>query len=279
MPRAALPIVCLLGLFALGGAGCLKEVPGTSHNLLRPARMSPDAVGLDILFARVAPAQASQLEKTLWSEVDEQTLSAEVRRTLQTNGIRAGVVGAPIPPVLAELLELRKGEIKKPAGEGDKVDHDPQVTRRFLELRSGKRGEIQTSSLRDQMTVLLPRNGELLGQTFEKAQGLFAVKAAHARDGRIRVELIPEIQHGEAVGRFQPTQDGMFVMDSRRQNSVYDDLRLEVQLAPGELLVLTAIPERPGSLGAHLFAHESAGEKSQKLLVVRVALQSGEGDL
>lgn len=264
--------LCLLG-------GCIRELQAPTAKILRPARMSPDAVGLDILFARVDQSRAENLERDLWPEIDEQFLSPELRQRLRLNGLRAGVVGSPWPAALESLLEIDKETVPQKLGLGAKVDPDPQVNRRFLELRSGKRGEIQASSIVDVMTVLLPRGEQLVGRTFEKGQGILAIKAEPTADGRLRLELTPEIQHGEAVGRFQPTQDGMFVVDSKRKTDTYGELRMEIVLSPGELLVLSSVLGRPGSVGDHFFSKGAEGQREHRILVIRVASRSGEGDL
>ena len=43
------------------------------------------------------------------------------------------------------------------------------------------------------------------------------------------------------------------------------------------MLVLTCLPDRPGSLGHRFFTHECAGQAEQKLLVIRLSQTQHDG--
>jgi hypothetical protein len=94
-------------------------------------------------------------------------------------------------------------------------------------------------------------------------------------DGRTRLQLTPEVEHGELKNRWVPV-DGALMNQVGKSRQVYDQLRLELQLAAGQTLVLGAMPE-PGGLGQHFFTlHDPTPRRT--LLLVRVA-QTQQDDL
>jgi len=71
------------------------------------------------------------------------------------------------------------------------------VVRRHLQLQAGKRGDITASGVYPQLPILTCESGQVCGQTYNDAQGVFAVKSLPQPDGRVRLELVPELQHDQ----------------------------------------------------------------------------------
>ena len=279
MPSFSARIV-LVCLAILSAPGCVQVEPVAKSLLAKPA-LPAGSVVLDIFFVRAA-MDDPLANDTLWQEIDEQHFSAKRRRRLQQNGFRVGVVGGQIPIPLSELLELSG----KPAATADlggearaaNLASDPRVMRRHLQIRAGVRGEIIASGLHDELPVLLRSDsGGIGGQTYRKAQAVLAVRAFPEPDGRVRLDMTPEVHYGEVCQRIVPGQ-GTFRLDAGRRRRVFDELGLEATLLPGQMLVLAALPERPGSLGHHFFTESQFGPLEQKLLVVRLS-QTQHDDL
>ena len=74
-------------------------------------------------------------------------------------------------------------------------------------------------------------------------------------DGRVRLELVPELHHGQPRQRWIGEQ-GVLRLDASRPKRTFDDLALSAELAPGAMLVLSSLPNRPGSLGHHFFTEK-----------------------
>ncbi len=240
--------------------------------------MSADSVVLEILRVNV-PCDDPAIGPLLWEEIDEQHFPADLRRKLQRNGFRVGLVGSPIPETLSRLLELTDNP--PPTGEAveiDLADMDCQakVQRRRIQIRAGRRAEIITSGVREELSVLLCDSGELNGQTYTKAQTLLSVKAFPNDDGRVRLELLPELYHDESRQRWVGGQ-GTLRLQAGRPSRTFDQLGVSAVLSPGTMLLITAAPDRPGSLGHHFFT-ESETAPQQKLLVIRLA-QTQHDDL
>ena len=241
---------------------------------LAPPQMSSDSVVLEMFFVRF-PFGNVTANDDLWAEVDEQQFPAELRRRLAQNGFRVGLVEGQMPCELSKLLELNRQvesveEVEKIEGAKiDQFDEQPRVVRRHLQVRPGQRSEIIASGIYDQLPVLLCCSGQLSGQTYNQAQGLFQVVPQVRPDGRVRLELVPELHHDQPRQRWAGGQ-GILRLDTSRPKQVYEDMTMTADLSPGGMLILGSLPNRPGSLGHHFFT-ESNGRIEQKMLVIRLA--------
>jgi len=106
---------------------------------------------------------------------------------------------------------------------------------------------------------------------------VFVIRARPERDGRVRIRLVPEVQHGENKLRYVGTQ-GVLRIEPGRTKRAFDDLAVEAVLAPGHMLLLGTLLDPPGSLGRRFFTQNVDGQVQQKLLVIRLA-QTQHDDL
>src|SRR5690606_27801493 len=92
----------------------------------------------------------------------------------------------------------------------------------------------------------------------------------------VRVEIIPEIHHGSPRQQVVPGE-GTFQLITARDREVFEDLRMELTLAPGQTLVLTCTSDQKG-LGENFFVEPERGDGQKTLLRIRL-LQTQRGDL
>jgi hypothetical protein len=274
----------LLVLFALGGSGCALYNPvvnPVTGKILQPQLMPPGSVAVEV-FSICLPPDNPELAARVWEEVDEQDFPVEVRRRLEKNGFRMGILAGQIPPALSQLLEL-KG---KPGAGGDvqrvnvaELATPARVTIQHMQTQAGQRYEIAASSVLDKMPVLAAEAGEIHGLTYEQAQGIFAMHVTPQPDGRVELELTPEVHHGQAK-QHRVGDQAFFRWEIGRPKRAFDDLKLTATLGPGAMLLLSSRPNRQGSLG-HYFFQESNGQDDrfdQKLVLVRIC-QTQHNDL
>ena len=228
--------------------------------------MSPDSVVLEITFVRL-PADAGEFETAFWSEVDEQSLPAELRRRFAANGLRCGLLGSQLPAPLRRLVDAA-GDGKTNAETPAALD-ESGVQQRTLHNRAGKRGEIVASGTQDKMVVLTQDEGRARGKTYSQAQGMFAVKTFPQGDGRVKLELTPELHYGQARTKYVPGQEGAFQLETSREQEVFERLRLEQTLAPGQTLVLAS--QGDIGLGGQFFTEKVSGGVQRKLVLVRLS--------
>lgn len=271
-PRFALPVLVAAALWG----GCANPIkPGKSP--LAATQLSSDTSVFDVLFVRYPPDD-EQINHQLWDEIDEQQLPAELRSRLAQNGIRAGVIGGQLPLPLSKLLDLKEKPQVAGATQVKAADlgGPARVERRHMPLRAGQPGQVVASGVYEELPVLIRGKGELCGQTYRQAQAILAVTAHPENDGRVRIDLVPEIHHDQPRQQWIGEQ-GVLRLDTGRPRHAFDDLAIAATLKPGDTLVLSCLPERPGSLGHHFFTEK--GEQScQKLVLIRLA-QTQHNDL
>lgn len=273
-----LMLILLLGTIAatLLTIGCKPfEKHKSGLTPLKALRMTPTSVGLDMFFVRF-PFGDEEINGPFWDEIDEQKVAPKLRQALAENGFRTGVISGPLPTRLSKLLQLkdktqvdRLNENSTPIEDLQKA---PTVSRRHLELRSGRRGEIMAQEVQPELPIIVrDSNGKVSGESLYNAQPTFAIFTTNLPDGRVRLNLIPEIQHGNERRKFTGGRNGMFKLDIGRERKSYEDLQIETELILGDFLILSNIPIREGSLGNHFFTETNSDGRCQKLLIIRLS--------
>lgn len=263
-----------IGFALLTVAGCQSiGDPGelTSDSLLKAAASSPDAVTLDIYWARTDAADEAFAD-ALWQSVEEDRIPVEVRVALAEDGLRAGVVGGAPTDELARLLNPEGRELHAEEETPNTLSTEPaKVTRRLKQLRPGKRLELQAADTVRNYTLLRGKSGSLVGQTFPDAQGIYGVEVVGSTGDRVSLEVSPELHFGQPRMKYIPSGPGMVVQQLARDSEVFDELRTRVELAPGEMLVLTSLPRCGHRLGGLLHREDDDAPGEQKYLLIRVS--------
>jgi hypothetical protein len=188
--------------------------------------------------------------------------------------LRCGIISGPLPLKIEQLLDLKEKPTET-EGSPQAIDVEQPVARqRQLRIRPGKRAEIIAMGEGERVgeLSLLLRNdaGQVSGRTFTNVKGIFAAKAFPQGDGGVRLELTPELEHGAPQKRFVPGE-GMFRVEFGPPHEVLDQLRIAADLSPGQMLALTAIPARVGSLGYRYFTESQGDATVQKMIIIRLA--------
>lgn len=236
--------------------------------------MSPQSVVLDIFFLRIPANEAARAE-AVWRQADEQRFPREVRDRWGWAGFRFGLVSGQIPPELAELMRLSDEASplvfqETEGSDAESLTEGDAPVRRHIQTRLGNRVEVIASEIYDELPFFRREKGKLLGCSVERAQGMFALTCSADHDGRIRLRLVPEIHHGEP--RLQPIGgQGVLRLESRRDRQILEELACEVAISPGDMLVVSCLPDRRGSLGDYFLTTARSGKREQKLLVIRLS--------
>jgi len=243
---------------------------------LRPIRSSPDSVAVEIFWARY-PWSDGEISNASWQEIDETPIPVDVRRRLATNGFRVGVVGSILPVPLARALQLNgeSGTRDSPADNlvQNQVDllGERMVRRRRLQLKSGRRAEIQASELIHEVPLLMAMDGELGGRTYADAQAIFAIDVIPQPDQSVELRLVPELHYGPQKLRYEGGEDGILRQEAKRDRKVFKELEITASLSPGEMLVMMGRPDARGKLGDYFHSVDVAAGHQQKLIVIRLA--------
>ena len=251
--------------------GCAQWVKTTTNEVssLPSPPLPADSVVLEVAFARLPLADANACE-AIWQQTDEQAFSTDLRREWAANGMRCGILGSQLPPKLREVLDQNADSLVEQAeavldapGEASRGD-------RRIQCRSGRRAKIYASKTFDHLALLAQEGGTVRGWQLSKAQCLLGLKAYPLGDGRARLNLVPEVEHGELrtqyVGR-----EGAVMPQLGRERVVFDALSLEATLSPGHVLMISTTPEAKG-LGQHFFVEQTGTGQVRSLLLVRLAV-------
>lgn len=262
------------------GAGCAK-LPSHAKHALGGAR-PPGGIALELFFVRYRAGDAS-VNMPLWSSVDDQQLPVDLRRRLAANGFLVGTVAAQPPPVIERLLNLDEHAALSDAPPVIDPSRPSKVKHRLLEIyRQEAPSKIVLKGDKEplpELTVFYSDEVErsVRGWTFENAKGVFVTKVEPQTDGRVTLQLTPEIEHGEPRQEVL-ARDGGYTMNFVAPHQTFDDLRLSVTLSPGEMLVVGCRDDRLASLGYQLFTHRGEESLDQVLLLVRLA-HAGSSEL
>jgi len=269
MSRSTRRRFLVMAALLAGAGGCAAwHTQPQEPSQLPPARMSPDSVVLEMAFVRLPVSDAAAYD-AIWSEVDEQHFDPQLRRQLAANGLRIGVLGQQLPTELRTALEAAATQTEE-RGE-DVGTSDTEVDRgpRRRACRHGSRHKIVVSKTHASLAFLTQEDGAVRGNVLENAQCLLALKPYPQGDGRVRLDLTPEVEHGELKTKWAE-QAGSLMQRIGRDRLVLDRLRFVATLSAGQVLVVSTTPDIKG-VGEHFFSETAAGRVERTLLLVRLA--------
>lgn len=255
---------------ALAAGGCLVAGGRPDPDATAAAKVTLGGAGdsapvnrtipLEVSFVRCDP-QDEVLGEELWQHVDEQSLSADLRRRLAANGLRVGVVGSHLPPQIAARFTANPAD----AAVGP-LATDAAVSRRLVRLLPGRRGEIMTASGIKELVLLEQTGGQVRGGTYRDASPLFALEARPAANGCVHVEVTPEIRHGP-IEKSWVGEDGMFRLEAGQRRHALDELRFSVTLPREGMLLVGCGGDGTATAGDCLLRDGGAG--SVRVLAIR----------
>jgi hypothetical protein len=271
--------ISLLAILAVSGCAPINPNSTTKSAQLPPVRLAPDAVVLDIAFVSLPVGDTDQYA-AIWEAADEQPLPPELRKSLDTNGLRVGILGQRLPSELQKLLDTNP-KLAESLTKGDVSELELDGGRQHLPVRAGHRAIVKASAVYPNLPVLISEDGRLRGQQLTEARCIFSLKSYPQGDGRTKLVLTPEIEHGEAKTRWVGSE-GMMIQQTGQEKLVLDRLRFEAMLRPGETLLVGPTAESKG-LGEYFFSpstgSNTGGKNVQRRLVVLRYSQSQFDDL
>lgn len=259
---------------SVGSVGCQSIITPqwsledeVNKTVLSAPQLAPDAVILEVAFIRV-PSNTNGSDSTFWPDVDETHLSADIRKRLSQNGIRCGLIAGSLPDSLNELINGDANTVDLEAMTGGlKLNLENRNQR--LQFRAGQAGQIVMSkSVKENITVITSDSQYAAAERFNQAQCQFQIKTYPQGDGRVRIELTPQIHHGDPRAEFTG-QDGAWLLKTQRAVKQYDTVPIEAMISPGESLLLSADAHNKG-LGRQFFVINDDDEKTNHLLLMRL---------
>ena len=226
-------------------------------------RLSPDTISVEKVMLKI-PAGDTEFNRQLWEEADEEMFSFALRKELQANGIRSGVVGVQLPPRLLDALAEAA-----PAGQADVSGASTVSPTVRMRCRRGDRKELVVSPEINELAVLCSQQGKACGHLLQGAQSVLALKAYPQGDRSARLSFLPEIHHGQARQK-SVVSNGAIQLQMKREKMAFTNLECEANLVPGQTLIITSDAE-PRALGQAFFGEEIDGRSYQKVMLLRIA--------
>jgi hypothetical protein len=212
---------------------------GVTARLIAPKRCRVSIATLS------RPAKEPALNGILWGVADENAVPFELRRVLESNGLRVGLIRGSLP---AEVQAIMNAPPPRPRAEVVEIDQ-PDGEPTYIEL-AGSKGP---------MSLLVSRDGHAIGKDYEDAKGALRVTATRDDAGGVRVKVVPEIHHGPVrdaygaapvTGPFQPQE---FLRKRGQAEESFRDLSTNIALQPGQILALGGAGDGAHGLGGFLF--------------------------
>ena len=268
---------CALAVFWLsvwiaGFCGCAKWTKDSEElvhrSQLPPAPKSPDLVEVDTVIVRFSEEESIKLPK-IWMQSDESFLDIELRRQLDTNGLRAGILYGEIPVEIREQLE-RSANSSASALEEAGLAADADTRMRKLRCFAGKRKDVNIRrQVNEVLHVLTKFDGNVSGQSMEGANAIFDMRVVPDTSGAAEIKLVPEIQYGQARQSFVSSEFGVRP-EMKREQQRWEQLAISARLRPGQVLMIGSVqPTR--SIGEAFFTTNTAEQtREHTLLLIRL---------
>lgn len=204
----------------------------------------------------------------MWRKADEAAIDSAQRKTLDANGIRVGVLRGELPSVLQKQLDLSVQRKAEDMSEASGLGSDAEARMRLIRCRAGRRKELVIRrDIGRPLSVITSIEGLIAGQTFyEQATTLFALTPFPNPDATARIELIPEVQYGQAQNRFTTTDFGVR-QEAKRPTKIWKSLKVAATLNKGDVLVVAAT-QPPKSLGGAFFVSETLQQTEENLVLL-----------
>jgi hypothetical protein len=216
-----------------------------NSNSDRPGRVfEPKYCKLDTAIVS-RPVGEHVVDASVWEVADQQSIPTEARQILESNGIRIGIITGNLPSEINEAF--------KPA--------PPLVETQWVHIAipEGERTPIVVGSKTESAALLLNHRGKVDGRDYQDAEGRIIVSPSHSGSKSVSIRLVPEIHHGESRRTIAPLQaNGLFapqefsIKDGQKED-VLREMTVNVELLPGQTLVLGCRHQQTRSLGTFLF--------------------------
>jgi hypothetical protein len=231
--------------------------------------MAPDTVVVEALFVRL-PEDSDRAQLEAFANMEESFIDIELRRELDRNGIRAGIILGEIPKQVQHWLAYAEARKKSDLMEQVDLNSDVSTLLQRLQCRAGKRKVIDVHPEKATSLSVFYHDGSPKGKTYESPAFQFALTTLPNGDGTANVRLVPEIQYGPPALTFVP-RDFAIRKESRRRQDHWDNLALEAKLQMGQILVVGGTSD-PRGLGEHFFwANRVDGGRDRVILLLRLA--------
>jgi hypothetical protein len=215
------------------------------------ASASPNSVYVQYAILE-RPVADPFLNDEIWKSVDSQVVSSESQSLLRDNGIRIGIMNGILPETLHQML-MNESALQRSrtllVGSPVVVPVSPVVPQCEFNLRSESGGKTTLVKL-------------------EQAQLELDIVPQFEGDSALKLQLVPQIQHGRRHWLPLGATPSTFGLMGSRPMERYQSLLSEVILKPNDLLLVGSAYEWGDTLGGKCFIN-AAENPRQRVLIIR----------
>ena len=232
--------------------------------------MADDGMQLEVISVRF-PTGDPDFNTELWNKIDEQQLPLGLRRDLADNGLRVGVLYGELPPVIAQQLAAAEST-GRPALPRPLLDWSipPRSAGRKCSCTPAGTAKSSRPAFTRNCRFGCMKTDNSAAAPIRKPRELIDAQVQALGDHRIKLHLTPELQYGEPLQQFV-VEDGVLRPQTAKPKRVFDRLAFDTALAQDQMLLVTCLPDRTGTLGYNFFTEQRDGQPQQKLVVIRLA--------
>ncbi len=268
-----LAIMVLLAVVVGGCASWNRDSNDSNDVRLPPNPMMPGAVALEIAVAQIDQDQLETLDK-LWNQLDHQAIELETRKRLDQNGLRVGVIPPKSPELLNQLLDdksIDTSQLEPWQQQYVRSGHDKRRSLILHERIQNGEGEAHEVPVSDVLPVaswsVTTSDSQFTGQG-EQVRGFIKLVTYPKGDGRVTIELVPQIHHGRQRPTIGVAEDAFF-FKNQQSVQVLKELRVMYSVRPGETLILGPNAQLE-ALGGVMFGHGQRNDFWHRLLLIRL---------
>ena len=152
--------------------------------------------------------------------------------------------------------------------EGSPEEGDLFSKKRRLHIRPGSPRRIPVTTTGENASVVLyTEEATVCAMRFEKPVGMVELSCEPLGDGRVRLHVIPSVEHGEMRQQWG-TAEGAWMVYSNRPRQEFESLAFRTILSPGQTLLVTASGSQGIGCGSSLLV---PGATNVPIMLVRLA--------
>ncbi len=249
--------VLLLTFVSVAAIGCISiDRRPTAAEIVRSLAPPAESDGLIVESMIIEQGIGDPfLDRELWSSVLP-VGTHETRALLEVNGLRVGLMSGSGPTKFQALL----------SSESDTISPRQMTFRLRKDTVLPTAGPIETCKF----AVRTDLAGEPRPLEFKQARLGVEVRPELATDGRVKLWIEPQLQHGERQLWLRPNEDAT---QFSRQDEVpiekFAGLGCEAILGRDDYLLIGWDSNLTESLGQAMFTADASGRPRQRVLVIR----------
>ncbi len=225
--------------------------------LLKPLPQMRDGIRMDV-FRVDRHVGDPRIGESMWKSVSQGgSLDPATIRQLNENGIRFGTVPAN-PPVALQSLYLATNNSSA-----------ERTVFQSIPFPSGEQAILEVMQLPEGLEVSIPGPEGEQSLKLHHAKAVLRVRAEKIEEGWARLEVVPEIHHGEVLNRPVAGEREWQMRNSQSVEPLYF-LKFHVELNRGEMAVI-GLNERAKSPVGRWFFRNQLEASLERVMLVRLA--------